>query len=154
MVNWDLFNKEIGMYLSRCISHGAIAGIIAGIVFTFFLVMGGMLETLGSMINMPTKGGGLLVHAVMSIGSGIAFALVLDWLMHSWVSAILLGLLFGFAMWVGGPMTVLPHFASGVPLFAKWTMEGFKQNIPPLVGHLVYGLILGVTYYAFKRRNK
>lgn len=40
MVSWDLFNKEIGMYFSRCISHGAIAGIIAGIVFTFFLVMG------------------------------------------------------------------------------------------------------------------
>lgn len=36
MVSWDLFNKEIGMYFSRCISHGAIAGIIAGIVLPFF----------------------------------------------------------------------------------------------------------------------
>lgn len=142
------------MYISRCISYGAIAGIIAGIVFTFFLVMGGMLETLGGLINMRTKEGGLLVHALMSIGSGIVFALVLDWLIHSWFSAILLGLLFGLAMWIGGPMTFLPYFSSGEPLFTKWTIEGFKQNLPPLVGHLVYGFILGVVYFAFKRKAK
>ncbi|WP_232220379.1 hypothetical protein [Legionella tunisiensis] len=81
---------------------------LSQVLCLLFLVMGGMLETLGSMINMPTKAGGFLVHAIMSIGSGVVFALILDWLLQSWSLAVILGLLFGFAMWVAGPMTNSP----------------------------------------------
>ncbi len=142
------------MFTVRNIRNGVIAGIIAGIVFTFFLVMSGMLETLGGIIDMPSKLGGLIVHAVMSIGSGIAFALILGWFIQSWISAVFWGLLFGLGMWIAGPMTLLPFLSSGVPLFIHWTIEGIKQNIPPLVGHLVYGLVLGVVYFALKRNDK
>ncbi|KTD64537.1 hypothetical protein [Legionella spiritensis] len=142
------------MRVSRCLWQGAISGIIAGIVFAFFLYMGGMLETLGSMINMPTKTGGFLVHAIVSIVSGIAFVLIFGWLIHSWAWAIIMGLLFGFGMWVAGPMTFLPYFSAGEPLFSKWNIAAIQQNIPPLVGHLVYGFVLGVVYYAFKRHRK
>ncbi|WP_454784289.1 hypothetical protein [Legionella sp. WA2024007413] len=132
--------------------QGAIAGIIAGIVFAFFLAHAGMIETLGMIINMPTIAGGLVVHAVVSIGSGIAFALILGWLINSWIIAVVLGLLFGVAMWVGGPMTLLPVLSSGTPLFAKWTIEGIKHNIPALVGHIVYGVVLGISYFILKRK--
>ncbi|KTD09198.1 hypothetical protein Lgra_2433 [Legionella gratiana] len=134
--------------------QGAVAGIIAGIVFTFFLVHAGMLTTLGNIINLPNTEGGLLVHAVVSIGSGIAFALVLGWLINSWTSAVVLGVLFGFALWVGGPMTILPALSSGVSLFAKWTIEGIKQNVPALVGHIVFGVVLGISYFMLKQKTK
>ncbi|AUH73517.1 hypothetical protein [Legionella sainthelensi] len=138
----------------RWIWQGTVAGIIAGIVFAFFLVHAGMLETLGNIINLPTVTGGLLVHAVVSIGGGIAFALILGWLINSWISAIGLGVLFGFALWVGGPMTLLPALSSGASLFAKWTAEGIKQNIPALVGHIVYGVVLGISYFILKQKAK
>lgn len=134
--------------------QGAIAGIIAGIVFAFFLAHAGMLETLGKIINMPTVTGGLFVHTIVSIGSGIGFALVLGWLINSWLVALVLGVLFGFAMWVGGPMTLLPVLSSGDPLFAKWTIEGIKQNIPALVGHIVYGAVLGISYFILKGKTR
>lgn len=123
--------------------QGAVAGIIAGFVFTFFLVHAGMLDTLGSIINLPNREDGLIVHAIVSIGGGIGFALVLGWLINSWASAVIIGLLFGFALWIGGPMTLLPTLSSGAPIFAKWTGEGIKQNIPALVGHIVFGVVLG-----------
>ncbi|KTD55641.1 hypothetical protein Lsan_3193 [Legionella santicrucis] len=134
--------------------QGAVAGIIAGIVFAFFLVHAGMLETLGNIINLPSMAGGLLVHTVVSIGGGIAFALILGWLINSWISAVGLGVLFGFALWIGGPMTLLPALSSGAPLFAKWTIEGVKQNIPALVGHIVYGAVLGISYFILKKNTK
>ncbi|CEK10536.1 hypothetical protein [Legionella hackeliae] len=140
------------MCKSRCIIHGVIAGIIAGIVFAIFLFMGGMFETLGAMINMPTKLGGLVVHAGVSIIAGIAFAIILGWLIHSWTAAIIWGLLFGFGMWLAGPMTLLPYFVANTPLFSKWTLVDVKANIPPLVGHLIYGFVLGVVFYALKRK--
>ncbi|BCA96289.1 hypothetical protein TUM19329_26500 [Legionella antarctica] len=141
------------MFSARNIRHGVVAGVIAGIVFTCFLVLSGMLETLGDIIDMPSKMGGLVVHAVMSIGGGIAFAIILGWLIKSWFSAFFFGLLFGLGMWIAGPMTLLPFLSSGVPLFINWSIEGIKQNIPPLIGHLVYGLVLGVVYFAFTRND-
>ncbi|OCH99227.1 hypothetical protein A8135_08255 [Legionella jamestowniensis] len=140
------------MCTTRCILHGIIAGIVAGVVFAIFLFMGGMIETLGAVINMPTKMGGLLVHAAVSIIAGIAFALILGWLIHSWLAAIIWGLLFGLVMWIVGPMTLLPYLTAGTPLFSKWTFVDIKANVPPLVGHLIYGFVLGIVFYALKRK--
>ncbi|KTD50373.1 hypothetical protein Lqui_1698 [Legionella quinlivanii] len=138
------------MFSMKNVLHGIIAGIIAGIVFSFFLLMGGMVETLGAIIRMPTLTGGLLVHAIVSIITGIVFAVVFGYFIHSWGLAILLGLLFGLGMWIAGPMTLLPYMAAGTPLFSKWNLVDLKANIPPLVGHLVYGFLLGVVYYTLR----
>ncbi|KTD29889.1 MULTISPECIES: hypothetical protein [Legionella] len=139
------------MYDKKGISNGIVAGVVAGIVFAFFLILGGMTETLGSLIGWPTKLGGLIVHFIVSIIAGIAFALILGWLIHSWWSAAFLGLLFGVAMWIAGPMTLLPSIAAGAPLFSKWNFAGIQANIPPLIGHLVYGLVLGLGYCFLKK---
>jgi len=138
----------------KCFWHGAVAGIIAGIVFAIFLYMGGMLEMLGGMVNMPTKAGGILVHAVVSIISGIVFAFIFGWWITSWLWAIVLGLVFGIGMWIAGPMTLLPYFAADEPLFSKWNLAAVQQNIPPLVGHIIYGFVLGIAYYALKKTPK
>ncbi|ASQ46038.1 hypothetical protein [Legionella clemsonensis] len=140
------------MCTARCILHGIIAGIVAGVVFAIFLLMSGRIETLGSVINMPTKTGGLLIHAAVSIIAGIVFALVLGWLIRSWIAAIVWGLLFGFGMWIVGPMTLLPYLTAGTSLFSKWTLVGIKANIPPLIGHLIYGFVLGIVFYALRRK--
>src|ERR1700733_12612249 len=103
---------EFDMFTTRNIGHGIIAGVVAGIFFAFFLLMGGMIETLGAIINMPTILGGLIVHGVVSIVSGIVFALILGSLINSWIAAIVWGLLFGIAMWIGGPLTLLPYLSS------------------------------------------
>ena len=142
------------MFSGKSILHGAIAGIVAGIVFTFFLLMGGMTESLGAMINMPTKAGGLIVHAVMSIASGIAFAIVFGWLIHSWLAAILWGLIFGVLMFIAGPMTILPYLSAGVPLFSKWNMMDLHANMHPLVGHLVFGFVLGIVFYLLRTNQR
>lgn len=140
------------MSIAKRVGHGVISGMVAGVFFALFLFMSGMTETLGSIINMPTKLGGLIVHSTVSIGSGIFFALILGCLINSWLAAIVWGLLFGIGMWIGGPMTLLPYLSSGVPLFAKWNIVGVQSNMPPLVGHLVYGFVLGLVYYALKKR--
>ncbi|RMX18675.1 hypothetical protein EAS68_07620 [Legionella jordanis] len=136
----------------KCITNGLVAGIVAGVFFAVFLFKAGMLTTLGSIIHMPTLTGGLIVHAIVSLISGVLFALILGWLIHSWLAAIVLGLLVGLLMWLIGPMTLLPYLATGAPLFSKWSLVSMQNNIPPLIGHLVYGLILAVTFYALNKR--
>lgn len=135
----------------KCISNGIVAGVIAGIVFAFILLLGGMTEAIGSIIGMPSKITGMFIHFIASIVAGVVFAAALGWLVRSWGSAIVIGLLFGIVIWILGPMTLLPTLSGGEPLFAKWSSAGFHANIHPLIGHLAYGLILGLAYCFLKK---
>lgn len=134
----------------RGISNGLLAGLVAGLFFAFFLLMSGMTEDLGNIIGMPTRLGGFFVHLCISLIAGIIFVFLLDRLINSWLSAIIWGLIFGIGMWVLGPMTLQPYLATGSSLLAKWTIVGFESNKLSLVGHLIYGLVLGPIYYVLK----
>ncbi|MCC5015235.1 MULTISPECIES: hypothetical protein [unclassified Legionella] len=134
----------------RSISNGILAGLVAGLFFAFFLLMNGMTEDLGSIIGMPTRLGGFFVHLCISLIAGIAFVLLLDRLINSWLSATLWGSVFGISMWVLGPMTLQPYLSTDIPLLAQWSISGFDNNKLSLVGHLIYGLVLGPIYYVLK----
>jgi len=53
------------------------------------------------------------------------------------------GLGFGVFWWFFGPLTLL-RLASGTPL--DWSAEQGSAVFGSLVGHILYGLILGVAY--------
>ena len=55
------------------------------------------------------------------------------------------GLAYGFAWWILGPLTLMPFFM-GMGLGVNWNVAAMGQSIPSLVGHLIFGGILGVTY--------
>ncbi len=139
------------MLETKCISNGIVAGAVAGIVVAFFIILGGMAEPLGSLIGIPNKLGGLIAHFIISILVGVIFALILGWLVRSWWSAIFLGLLFGIVTWIAGPLTFLPSLAAGVPLFSQWNPAGINANVSPLIGHLIFGLALGLSYCFLKK---
>ena len=135
----------------KCLSNGIVAGAVAGIVFAFFLILSGMSTRLGSLIHTSTEPGGLLVHFIISIITGVIFAFILGWLIHSWWSSIFLGLLFGIAIWIIGPLTLLPSLTAGAPLFSQWSYSGIQANSYLLIGQLVYGLALGLSYCFLKK---
>ncbi|WP_019216749.1 hypothetical protein [Legionella tunisiensis] len=109
-----------------------------------------MTEDLGNIIGIPTRLGGFFVHLCISLLAGIAFVLLLGSLINSWLSAVMWGLLFSIGMWILGPMTLQPHLSTGIPLLAQWSFAGFENNKLSLVGHLIYGVILGPIYYVLK----
>jgi hypothetical protein len=59
-----------------------------------------------------------------------------------------LGLAYSIFWWFPGPLT-LSHFAVRLPL--DWSAEQGSYLFGPLVGHILCGLMLGVTYAAFDR---
>ncbi|KTD38644.1 hypothetical protein Lnau_0454 [Legionella nautarum] len=130
---------------AKCISNGIVAGVVAGVVCAFFLIL------MDTLIHLPTKMGGLMIHFIVSIIAGVIFALILGWLIHSWWAASFLGLLFGILLWIAGPMTLLPSLTAGAPLFSQWNYAGIQANIPLLISYLLYGLVLGLSYCFLKK---
>lgn len=139
------------MYDPKCITNGMVSGVVAGIIFAFYLILGGEAETLGSLIGIPFKLGAMLVYFIASIIGGVIFALVLGSLIRSWSLAIFLGLVFGIALWILGPMTFLPSLNKGAPLLANWSKAGLEANSYSLIGHLLFGLVLGLSYCFLKK---
>jgi hypothetical protein len=58
------------------------------------------------------------------------------------------GLGFTVFCWFAGPLTFFP-LAERMPL--NWSMDAAVQLFGPLVGYILYGLILGVVYATFDR---
>ena len=123
--------------------YGIYGGLAGGVVFGAIMGMMGMLPMLGSMAGVPTVWAGFLMHMMISALIGATFAVLLQW--TGWPAGVGTGLGYGAAWWVLGPLTLMPLFM-GMGFGVNWNMAAVVQAMPSLMGHLIFGGILGWTY--------
>jgi hypothetical protein len=143
------------------LTAGVIAGLVAGVGF-------GILMTL---MRAPTPEGGSMPMMVMVAQVVGSTSLAVGWLYHLFNSAVI-GALFGWmlgnrvgglgsaslwggaygaAWWVLGGLILMPVFL-GMPAFAPLRMPMMRSVAwGSLVGHLVFGVILGAAFGPLKR---
>jgi uncharacterized membrane protein YagU involved in acid resistance len=83
------------------------------------------------------------LHFAVALLIGVAFGLLFQRDVRGYGSCMGWGLGFGIFWWFFGPLTLL-RLASGMPL--DWSAEQGSAVFGSLVGHILYGLILGVAY--------
>jgi hypothetical protein len=137
-------------------SASIIAGLIAGVVFGLMMQMmmaptpeGGrmsMLAMVGQIVGSPTIGVGWLYHLFNSAVIGAIFGWLLGGRVHTYSSGFGWGAAYGLAWWVLGGLILMPVLLS-MPAFAPLTMPPMRMvAMGSLVGHLIYGLILGGAF--------
>jgi hypothetical protein len=136
---------------------GALAGIIAGLIF------GVMMQVMTS----PTPDGREVPVMMMVAQVVRSDSIAVGWLYHLFNSAVIggvfgwlfgaraaghagpgagWGLLYGFAWWILGGLILMPIFL-GMPAFAPLRMPPMRPvAIGSLMGHLIFGLVLGLTF--------
>ncbi len=132
------------------IKHGVYGGLAGGVVFGAMMALMGMLPMIGNMVGIPSPWVGLFVHLLISATIGGSFAVLLD--ASGLRGGVGSGLAYGFAWWVLGPLTLMPVFM-GMGLGVNWNVAAMGQAMPSLVGHLIFGGILGVTYNWLQNRT-
>ena len=137
---------------TRELKWGAYGGIAGGLIFGGMMGVMGMLPMIGSMVGQPTAAVGFVVHMVNSVIIGAGFALVLGRFVSGTRSGVGLGLAYGGAWWFLGPLTLMPLFM-GMGFGVNWNATAAAAMLPSLVGHLMFGGILGVTYTWLRRRD-
>ena len=130
------------MNMRSRITHGVYGGLAGGAVFGTMMGVMGMLPMIGSMVGTPSPIAGVVVHMAISAGIGAAFGIGLD--VIGLRASAGLGLAYGLVWWVLGPLTLMPLFM-GMGLGVNWTVAAMSQALPSLVGHLVFGTLLGVV---------
>ena len=130
---------------TRELKLGAYGGFAGGLIFGAMMGMMGMLPMIGSMVGQPTAGAGFAVHMVNSVIIGVGFAIVLGRFVSGISSGVGIGLAYGGVWWILGPLTLMPLFM-GMGLGVNWNAAAAAAMLPSLVGHLVYGGVLGLVY--------
>jgi len=141
---------------------GIVGGLAAGVVFGLMMQMmtaptpdGGqmpMINMVGMIVGSPTAGAGWLYHLFNSAVIGAIFAWVLGARSYTYTSGLGWGAAYGFVWWILGGLLLMPVLL-GMPAFAPLMMPAMRMvAMGSLIGHLIYGLILGVVYVAMTRR--
>ena len=124
--------------------HGIYGGLVGGTVFGMIMGMMGMLPMIAKMVGSTSAGVGFLVHMVISAAIGASFALAFGASSNTTAHGLRNGLAFGAVWWLLGPLTLMPLFM-GMGLGSQWNMPAVGQAMPSLMGHLIYGAILGLV---------
>ena len=88
---------------------------------------------------------GLVIIAVII---GATFGLLFQRNVRGYGSSLGWGLAYGIFWWFLGPLTLKPLLLRHAP---DWSLVRAQELFGSLVGHIVYGLIVGVIYAALDR---
>lgn len=127
-----------------------LTGVTAGIIFGFFIQSLNLFPLIGSIVGFESVIGGVIVHLIASAVFGILYAALLSFQpLQQYASRITtgagIGFVYGLLLWI-----IVTSIA--FPVLLNVT-QGLTQPVPDfnlqlLVGHLVYGLVLGGIYGA------
>lgn len=121
----------------RAIGVGAAGGALGGIVFGFMMQAWGMIPMVAMLVDSESSVVGWGLHMVVSALFGAVFGLIAGQLFARPVAALLAGVGYGAALWVLGPLLMMPA-RLGMDLFVINDMTSRS-----LVGHLIFGAVLG-----------
>lgn len=137
-----------GRDLERQIVAGALGGIAGGMVFGMAMQMMGMIPKIAALVGHTGLASGWAVHLLISMVLGAGFGALAGRALTTWVRGLLLGLAYGMVWWVLGALLLMPA-RLGMPIFQFNTVAWQS-----LMGHMMFGAILGVVAVAVLRRGR
>jgi hypothetical protein len=130
----------LSVLVNRGLAGIVVGGLVGGVAFGILMQLTGMIPMVAMLVGSDSAGIGWLVHLVISAGIGTSFGLLLGAWATTMASSTGLGLGYGVVWWVLGGLLIMPAWL-GMGMFTFNTMAWMS-----LIGHLVYGLLLGVVY--------
>jgi hypothetical protein len=133
----------------RAIVAGGFAGTFGGLIFGRWVSAGDYFPLLAGYgaVNF-SRGTIILLHFGIALLMGITFGLLFQRDVRGYGSCMGWGLGYAMFWWFLGQLTLLP-LAAHKPI--DWSTDQASFVFGSLVGHILYGLILGVTYATLDR---
>lgn len=127
--------------------YGIVGGLAGGVVFGLLMAMMDMIGMVAQLVGSSSAAVGWVVHLGISAFIGASFAVLLGSLAKTIVPAALVGMGYGVVWWVLGALLIMPA-QLGMPVFELNTTAWQS-----LMGHLLFGLVLGIVYAVLARRE-
>jgi len=133
----------------RAIIAGGFAGVLGGLIFGRWVSSGDYFPLLAGYGPLNISRMAIIVlHFGVALLIGITFGLLFQRDVKGYGSCMGWGLGYAILWWFLGQLTLLPMAAHRQ---VEWSADQASAVFGSLVGHVLYGLILGVTYATFDR---
>jgi uncharacterized membrane protein YagU involved in acid resistance len=103
---------------------------------------------IAGLVGSSSPGLGKTLHFVIAVTIGATFGLLFQRDVRGYGSSLGWGLAYGIFWWFLGPLTLKPLLHGHAP---DWSLAQGQELFGSLMGHIVYGLIVGVIYAALDR---
>ncbi|QOV33333.1 hypothetical protein IM697_24225 [Streptomyces ferrugineus] len=131
--------------------YGAAAGLVGGVGFGIWMSVSrpmadtAMITMVAGLLGSANAFVGWLIHLAIALFAGIGFGVLLGEFAQKLAPAVVLGLVYGAVWWTLGALWIMPANL-GMPVF-EWN----DVTSSSLGGHLVFGLLAGLTYVGLAR---
>jgi uncharacterized membrane protein YagU involved in acid resistance len=133
---------------ARAVVAGGFSGTLAGLIFSRWMYVGEFFPLLAGFRQLNSQTLAVTLHFGIALLIGATFGLLFQGDVWSYGSSMGWGLGYAIFWWFFGQLTILPIIA-GAPL--DWSADKGSELFGSLVGHILYGLILGVVYATVDR---
>lgn len=141
-------HKAAGRSTISALVAGAIGGVAGGAVFGMMMGMMGTLPMVAMLVGSQSPLVGFIVHMLISLGLGGLYGLIATKLPLNRGAGIVGGALYGLVWWVLGALILMPIMLGMVQM----VFQIGQTQMFSLVGHLVFGVILGLLFIPLYKR--
>jgi uncharacterized membrane protein YagU involved in acid resistance len=132
----------------RAIVVGGCSGLLGGMIFGRWMSAGDFFPLLAGLGVIHSHDATVALHFGIAILIGASFGLLFQRDVRGYGSSMGWGVGYGIFWWFFGPLTLLPMLArTGL----DWSADQGTALFGSLVGHILYGLIVGVAYATVDR---
>ena len=93
---------------------------------------------------------GFVVNLGISAVIGMTYGLLFQREAPDLGSGVAWGLIYGLIWWFIGPLTLMPVLLGGS---FTWTPSAAAALLPALIGHLLFGAVTAIVFFALERRH-
>ena len=134
--------------LPRALVVGGVAGIVGGWAFGRWMAQVGFFPLIAGLVDSDSAMVGMTLHFGIAVAIGASFGTLFQRDVRGLGSSLGWGLAYGILWWFLGPLTLLPILRGGQ---LDWSYQHGGELFGSLVGHVIYGLLLGLVYAALDR---
>ncbi len=134
--------------LPRALVVGGVAGIVGGWAFGKWMAQVNFFPLIAGLVGSESPAVGMALHFVIAIFIGASFGALFQRDVRGFGSCLGWGLAYGILWWFLGPLTLLPILRGSPP---DWSYQQGGALFGSLVGHVIYGLLLGLVYAALDK---
>jgi len=134
--------------LPRALVCGGLAGIVGGWAFGQWMDKAKFFPLIAGLVGSSSPGVGKTLHFVIAVIIGATFGLLFQRDVRGYGSSAGWGFAYGIFWWFLGPLTLKSLLKGQQP---DWSLLHGQELFGSLIGHIVYGLIVGVIYAALDK---
>ncbi len=139
----NTFWERMDFTFLRAVTVGGLAGLVGGWAFSTWFAQNNAFVLIAGIVNSGSSAVGMLLHYLIALIIGASFGLLFQRDVRSPGSSICWGLAYGLFWWFLGPLTLLPLLLHQP---VDWSSLHGSAWFGSLIGHAVYGILLGLLY--------